>query len=1126
MNRWGFKKNKEQKKMYHLMREHYGTHYESAVIEEQAILYETRDGASITDSPYAIFLNLITQEKYQNYQHIWVLKSGCEEALFNVPEAYRKFITVVERDTLDYVEAMLTSKYLITNSTFQTFFVKRPEQIYINTWHGTPLKLMGLDMPGGLYGAQNVMRNFLMSDFIVSPNAHTTNIFKHAYKLNNVYTGKIIEHGYPRIDLTFKTTKQELFEKLAQFGVSVDESKEILLYTPTWRGTSVSKADNTIEQTVKEIEQLKETLADRYHILIKAHPFAYSYLKEDERLAGLLVSDYIDANELLSVTDVLVTDYSSIFFDFLVTDKPIVFYVWDKEVYENQRGLYIDQSELPGPTAESLEDLVEVLQDVEINTQPYQLNYQALKEKMVPYDDGNVTQDYVDIMFNHDNQPSVKLVSLDSDKIKLLFYPGGMRKNGITTSFLNLMDNIDYDRYDVTLLAEEPKIEEVRYNYDRLNKHVRCLYRTGGTIWSPEEIEANRQLFNRDFSSEEAAYYPEQAYRRDTNRLLGNMRFDTAIDFSGYSLYWAKNILEATANRYLIFAHNDLYADAHRTVDDKMPMYNGLMNLFSFYHKFDKIISVSPMTMEVNREKLAKFIRDDQMTYSVNTINIQAILANQPEEEVALAENPYNIQINKQEKSLKQEGKVSYFKNFEALKQNEASFVELSKEASIMSLSSAVVEGVVYDKVIVDNVVLGWIDNDWLINESPTYIESIEDYYAVGTVTRNLNFSIWKEIRMGRGADEKVAYLRDFKNTYLTISKLAKTSKGRYVLVSYLGEELGWMSPRPLTNIHQLSKWSPLPIYFNTRTKRLNETLNIRYSKKIEEFNHLVRVKETITNLKLYNFPKGVTNSRLSNYNSARFIEVLLTAYEKVTTDEGIFIGVKFENSKIGYIEEKDLVVIDSTDVVDNDSLKTNVNNNLSDLNEQEISSYQLPANDLVGSKVLPIESDYFNFVNMGRLSPEKNQVALIHGFAKFNQENPQTRLYILGKGPLEQELIQAVKETNMTKNVFVLGHMDKPFKFVEQNNAFVLPSFYEGQPMVLLESMTLGLPILASDIPANRNVVGDEEYGLYITGFEADDIAKGLSRLYNHQVPFKEFDYEAYNQQAINNFYQHLSDK
>src|SRR5699024_56794 len=96
---------------------------------------------------------------------------------------------------------------ILNNSTFPPYFTKKESQVYINTWHGTPLKAMGLDVEDSLLSSQNIIKNFLSSDILLSPNPHTSEVFKRAYKLEGLYNGNLLEIGYPRTDLTIKSTR-------------------------------------------------------------------------------------------------------------------------------------------------------------------------------------------------------------------------------------------------------------------------------------------------------------------------------------------------------------------------------------------------------------------------------------------------------------------------------------------------------------------------------------------------------------------------------------------------------------------------------------------------------------------------------------------------------------------------------------------------------------------------------------------------------------------------------------------------------------------------------------------------------------------------------------------------------
>ena len=186
---------------------------------------------------------------------------------------------------------------------------------------------------GNPSGAKNVVRNFFQSSFLISPNQHTSKMYLNSYRLRGLYKGEVLEGGYPRIDSTLKPDKQRTFKLLGQFQKAIDQTKEILLYTPTWKGLDLTSARNDMAQVTAEMAYLREIHGDKYNILVKVHPFIYKEAVKEVALKPYLIPDAIDMNELLGIVDVLITDYSSIFFDFLVTNKPILFYCWDADLY-------------------------------------------------------------------------------------------------------------------------------------------------------------------------------------------------------------------------------------------------------------------------------------------------------------------------------------------------------------------------------------------------------------------------------------------------------------------------------------------------------------------------------------------------------------------------------------------------------------------------------------------------------------------------------------------------------------------------------------------------------------------------------------------------------------------------
>src|SRR5699024_3465584 len=355
-------------------------------------------------------------------------------------------------------------KYLFNNSSFPIYFSTKNQQIYVNTWHGTPLKHLGLDLENGVLGIQNLTRNFLHSRYILTQNKHTTDIFKKSFQLENLFDGNFIEDGYPRTDLILNDNNANLINSIKKTQVRFNEDKKTILYAPTYRGDYLNPSDD-IEKLYSDLVQLKNQL--NYNILLKAHPFVYDVIQKDERFKEFLILDYYDINELLSLVDILITDYSSVFFDYLVTNNPIIFYTEDYEKYKNERGLYIDIDQLLGPTINNIDDLISTIQNEYFSQPEYKNNYKRFKEIYTPFDNGKVSERLVNRIFKNKIDYSKK-----TDKERILIYAGGMMNNGITISLLNLLEKIDYERYEVTIFLQR-KINKISLdNIKRVNEKV------------------------------------------------------------------------------------------------------------------------------------------------------------------------------------------------------------------------------------------------------------------------------------------------------------------------------------------------------------------------------------------------------------------------------------------------------------------------------------------------------------------------------------------------------------------------------------------------------------------------------------------------------------------------------
>ena len=222
-------------------------------------------------------------------------------------------------------------KYLVNNVSFPSYFLKREGQVLIDTWHGTPLKNMGFDIPGANISQGNTARNLLSADYIVSSGPYMTKTaYKDSYKMQNLYEGTVLEEGFPRNDKLFDSDRAEVIQELKDCGVDVKEDKKIILYAPTWRGEQYSRPDTDLQDVYKLINVMENSIdTNEYQIFVKLHQIVYHYMKENAMEPGDAQTKFIpatmDTNEILSVTDVLISDYSSIFYDFMLTGKPILY---------------------------------------------------------------------------------------------------------------------------------------------------------------------------------------------------------------------------------------------------------------------------------------------------------------------------------------------------------------------------------------------------------------------------------------------------------------------------------------------------------------------------------------------------------------------------------------------------------------------------------------------------------------------------------------------------------------------------------------------------------------------------------------------------------------------------------
>jgi len=446
-------------------------------IRKKTIFYHAYRTRIMSGNPLAIFQELLSRPEYTDYQHIWVY--GNDEMLEH--DTFSRYaslpnVSYVLGDSQEHMEALATCEYLITNAAMPDYWQKREGQVVINTWHGAPLKTLGKHARDfSSSSIANAQRNFIMSDYLVMPNAATAKTMLDAYSAEGLTQAKVLDVGYPRCDLVLNTDRSRIVNLLEKACGHSLQRKKIVLYAPTFRsqnGQSLNSSDSMSDYML----ELTNGIPSDYEIFFKVHNTLGQFFKNNDKMLGHLLFDEIETNELLSATDVLITDYSSIFFDYICTGRPILFFDYDKESYLHERGLYYDFDELPGiecPTVESVLHQIDLIRSGSFVDR----NRELSKERFAYNDDGFAAKRVVDIVFEgkeregclyeqrriEDNGRTSILISMEDDA-----------KMSAALALFDLLRSLDSHKYRITICAH--RVELIWKECERINPEIQIIF--------------------------------------------------------------------------------------------------------------------------------------------------------------------------------------------------------------------------------------------------------------------------------------------------------------------------------------------------------------------------------------------------------------------------------------------------------------------------------------------------------------------------------------------------------------------------------------------------------------------------------------------------------------------------
>jgi CDP-glycerol glycerophosphotransferase (TagB/SpsB family)/glycosyltransferase involved in cell wall biosynthesis len=352
------------------------------------VLYDCFGGREYSDNPRGIHEELVRRDA--PFEHLWVVRDGGW-----VPPGTAVAVRELSKD---YYEAYATARYVVSNDHWPRSVARRPEQTWLQTWHGAPLKRIGHDLAGrpkAVREYRGVLRQPSENwQYVVSPGAFATPILHRAFSPN----AQVIETGLPRTDVLFRPDRDRLAEEV-KLRLRLPADKRVVLYAPTYRD-HLGARDGYRFGPLLDLAALRSALGEDHVLLFRKHRSMVGALPM-EADGFFDVSDFPDATELLLAVDVLVTDYSSAIFDFASTNRPMVFFTPDLETYRDTiRGFSIDfEAEAPGPLLRTTDDVVDALRDLDAVGTSFSERYERFVATYCALADGRAASRVVERVF-------------------------------------------------------------------------------------------------------------------------------------------------------------------------------------------------------------------------------------------------------------------------------------------------------------------------------------------------------------------------------------------------------------------------------------------------------------------------------------------------------------------------------------------------------------------------------------------------------------------------------------------------------------------------------------------------------------------------------------------------------
>lgn len=354
---------------------------------DKLIVFNSFGGRRYGDSPKAIYLKMIEDPRFADYSFVWAFR---DPSNFYIPKG-----KIVKIDTWSYFIAVLRARVWVTNTTMtRALNFKGINTFSLNTWHGTAIKKIGKNAIGK---SRFISKGKNYTDIYLAQGEYDQVIFSQAFGLSRERI-KVI--GLPRNDELVGSTDSNKVDAIKD-RLSIPRKKKIILYAPTFREYERNGVDCVLNLPLCW-DKWKNALGDNYILLLRAHHAVVKSLNIHENGFIMDVSSYPQLNDLMIVSDILISDYSSIFFDYAILGKPMFCFAYDYNRYQEERGLYFDiRKELENEDIKTEEILLDSIMNIDVKSR-MEVTRKFREKYVQKY--GMASRESLNIIFNAINQ--------------------------------------------------------------------------------------------------------------------------------------------------------------------------------------------------------------------------------------------------------------------------------------------------------------------------------------------------------------------------------------------------------------------------------------------------------------------------------------------------------------------------------------------------------------------------------------------------------------------------------------------------------------------------------------------------------------------------------------------------